>query len=97
MKQGIDNQPVGKVQWVDRNELNANDYNPNFVAPPELELLKTSIIEDGKEISYSYHRKVLTPDMDISSESDEIKALAGAIWTDAVKKAWLHKLKANEE
>ena len=48
---------------------------------------KTSIIEDGKEISYSYHRKVLTPDMDISSESDEIKALAGAIWTDAVKES----------
>ena len=47
MKQGIDNQPVGKVKWVDRNELNANDYNPNFVAPPELELLKTSIMEDG--------------------------------------------------
>ena len=47
MKQGIDNQPVGKVQWVDRNTLNANDYNPNFVAPPELQLLKTSIIEDG--------------------------------------------------
>jgi hypothetical protein len=58
---------------------------------------KTSIIEDGKEISYSYHRKVLTPDMDISSESDEIKALSGAIWTDAVKKAWSDKLKADEE
>ena len=58
---------------------------------------KTSIMEDNAEISYKYHRKVLTPDMDISSESDEIKALAGAIWTDAVKKAWLHKLKANEE
>ena len=49
---------------------------------------KTSIMEDGKELSFSYHRKVLTPDMDISSESDEIKALAGAIWTDAVKKAY---------
>jgi len=58
---------------------------------------KTSIMEDGKEISYSYHRKVLTPDMDISSESDEIKALAGAIWTDAIKKAWSDKLKADEE
>jgi len=52
---------------------------------------KTSIMEDGKELSFSYHRKVLTPDMDVSSESDEIKALAGAIWTDAVKKAWSDK------
>ena len=58
---------------------------------------KTSIIEDGKEISYSYHRKVLTPDMDISSESDEIKALAGAIWTDAIKKAWSDKLKEDSK
>ena len=58
---------------------------------------KTSIMEDGKELSYSYHRKVLSPDMDISSESDEIKSLAGAIWTDAVKKAWSDKLKADEE
>ena len=47
MKQGIDKQPVNQVQWIDRNELNANDYNPNHVAPPELELLKTSIKEDG--------------------------------------------------
>jgi hypothetical protein len=58
---------------------------------------KTSIMEDGKELSYSYHRKVLTPDLDISGESAEIKALAGAIWTDAVKKAWSDKLEADKE
>ena len=55
---------------------------------------KTSIMEDGKELSFSYHRKVLTPDMDVSGESAEIKALAGAIWTDAIKKAWSDKQKA---
>ena len=49
---------------------------------------KTSIMEDNKELSYSYHRKVLTPDMDVSGESDELKALAGALWTDEVKKAY---------
>ena len=58
---------------------------------------KTSIMEDGKELSFSYHRKVLTPDMDVSGESTEIKALAGAIWTDAVKKAWSDKLEADKE
>ena len=58
---------------------------------------KTSIMEDGKELSFSYHRKVLTPDMDVSGESAEIKALAGAIWTDAVKKAWSDKLEADKE
>ena len=52
---------------------------------------KTSIMEDGSEISYKYHRKVLTPDMDVSGESAEIQALAGALWTDEVKKAWSDK------
>ena len=58
---------------------------------------KTSIMEDGKELSYSYHRRVLTPDMDVSSESDEIKGMANTLWTDAVKKAWDDKLKADKE
>jgi len=58
---------------------------------------KTSIMEDGKELSFSYHRKVLSPDMDVSGESAEIKALAGAIWTDAVKKAWSDKLEADKD
>lgn len=42
-----ENQPVEKVVWVDRNLLKPNDYNPNAVAPPELRLLKISILEDG--------------------------------------------------
>ena len=58
---------------------------------------KTSIMEDGKELSFSYHRRVLTPDMDVSGESAEIKALCSAIWTDAVKKAWSDKLEADKE
>ena len=52
---------------------------------------KTSIMEDGAEISYKYHRKVLTPDMDVSGESDELKALCNALWTDDIKKAWADK------
>ena len=52
------------------------------------ERAKTAIVEDGSELSYSYHRRVLTPDADVSSESDEIKGMADALWTDAVKEAW---------
>tara|TARA_R100001530_G_C4292681_1_gene148439 strand:+ start:701 stop:952 length:252 start_codon:yes stop_codon:yes gene_type:complete len=48
---------------------------------------KTAIMEDGNELSSSYHRRVLTPDMDVSGESDEIKAIA-SIWTDEIKTAW---------
>lgn len=43
----IENQPVNKVQWLHREKLRPNNYNPNAVAPPEMELLKISIIEDG--------------------------------------------------
>ena len=55
------------------------------------ERAKTSIMEDGKVISYSYNRRVLAPDADVSSESDEIKGMASALWTDAVKEAWTAK------
>ena len=55
------------------------------------ERAKTSIMEDGKELSYSYHRRVLAPDADVSSESDEIKGLTSALWTDEVKAAWAAK------
>lgn len=40
-------QPVAKVQWLHRDMLEANGYNPNKVAPPELQLLITSIMQDG--------------------------------------------------
>ena len=40
-------EPVDCVIWVDAESVVANDYNPNAVAPPEMELLKTSILADG--------------------------------------------------
>lgn len=40
-------QPVDLVQWVPIDSIEANDYNPNAVAPPEMELLELSIAEDG--------------------------------------------------
>jgi hypothetical protein len=49
---------------------------------------RTAVVEDSEELSFSYHRRVLTPDADISGESDEIKGMASALWTDEVKAAW---------
>jgi|TARA_R100000664_G_scaffold3225_1_gene7479 hypothetical protein len=49
---------------------------------------RTAIVEDGKEISFSYLRKSFAPDADISGESDELKALANSLWNDDVKKAY---------
>jgi len=40
-------EPVDCVLWVRSDDVTANDYNPNSVAPPEMELLKVSILEDG--------------------------------------------------
>lgn len=39
--------PVYNVSRVHIDKVQANDYNPNKVAPPEMELLETSIWEDG--------------------------------------------------
>lgn len=39
--------PTDFVKWVKSDEVEANDYNPNSVAPPEMKLLIRSIIEDG--------------------------------------------------
>ena len=39
--------PVYNVRRVPIEKVTANDYNPNAVAPPEMELLETSIWEDG--------------------------------------------------
>lgn len=40
-------QPIDTVVWRHRDSLRPNAYNPNRVAPPELTLLKISILEDG--------------------------------------------------
>lgn len=41
------NEPVDFVRWVKNPLVHQNDYNPNSVAPPEMELLRISIDYDG--------------------------------------------------
>jgi len=41
------NHPVDYVYWEKSEQIEANEYNPNFVAPPEMKLLITSIEDDG--------------------------------------------------
>jgi ParB-like chromosome segregation protein Spo0J len=40
-------EPVDFVKWVFNDNVVSNDYNPNKVAPPEMELLEVSILNDG--------------------------------------------------
>jgi ParB-like chromosome segregation protein Spo0J len=81
-------QPVSKVEWVAPSRLRANHYNPNHVAPPELGLLKISIIEDGwtqpivarpdGEIVDGFHRYMLaTNDKEIQAMTD---GLVPVVW-----------------
>lgn len=70
-----DNQPVNHVVWVHRDNLKPNAYNPNAVAPPEMKLLKISILEDGwtqpivatrrGEIVDGFHRWTVSKDVDV--------------------------------
>ena len=50
----------------------------------------TVIKKDGKEITRSFHRYVLTPDIDLQqrSEPNEVVAVCNAVWTQEVKDAW---------
>ena len=50
----------------------------------------TVIKKDGKELTRSFERYVLSPDMDLSerSEPNEVTAICNAVWTQEVKDAW---------
>ena len=48
----------------------------------------TVIEEDGVELSRSFHRHVVAPDSDSSSESADVKAMVAQFHTDTVKAAW---------
>ena len=64
------------------------DYEIRGIGKNIQERQKTAIIEDGKELSFSYHRRVLTIGDDLSGESDEVKALSSSLWTPAVSASW---------
>lgn len=73
-------QPIANVCWYPREILRANAWNPNHVAPPELKLLRTSILEDGWtqpivvgptdeedvfEVIDGFHRWLISDDPDV--------------------------------
>jgi len=71
--------PVSHVRWVRIDEVYANDYNPNTVAQPEMELLKLSIESDGftqpvvvwqteggYEVVDGFHRHLVGMDLELS-------------------------------
>ena len=53
----------------------------------------TVIKEDGKEISRSFHRHVVSPNSDSTNESADVKAMVAQFHTDEIKKAYAEHLK----
>jgi len=62
------NEPVDFVKWIKSDNIIANDYNPNKVAPPEMELLEVSIMNDG------YTQPIVTWD---NYEKNKIEVIDG--------------------
>jgi len=56
---------------------------------------KTAVLEDGVELSSGYHRHVVQPGDDYSSESTEVQAICAAMHTDAVIAAYQASLEAS--
>jgi hypothetical protein len=54
-----------------------------------IQIRQATIIErDGEFVSRTFHRWVLTPDMDISGQEQKVKDIANAAWTPEVKAAY---------
>ena len=49
---------------------------------------KTAIIEDGKQISSTFHRHVVMPGDDYSAEDARVKAICGVTHTQSVVDAY---------
>jgi hypothetical protein len=48
----------------------------------------TRIIEDGKELTKTYHRSSLTPGQDLTGQPEKVVAIANTVWTPAVIAAY---------
>ena len=54
----------------------------------------TIVSEDGTELSRSYHRHVVMPNADLSSEDADVAAICTTVFTQAVKDAYSAHLSA---
>jgi len=44
----------------------------------------TRIVEDGNQLSSSYHRWTLTPGQDVTDQESKVQAVCNAVWTEEV-------------
>ena len=55
---------------------------------------KTAIVEDGKELSYNYHRHLIAPGQDYSAEDAKVQAICAAVHTPEAIAAYQAALEA---
>jgi hypothetical protein len=55
----------------------------------------TRIMEDGNEISKTYHRSSLAPGQDLTGVPANVVAICNVAWTEAVVAAYQAQLQAN--
>ena len=54
-----------------------------------IQVRQATIIErDGEFVSRTFHRWVLTPDMDISGQEQKVQDICNAAWTPEVRQAY---------
>ena len=54
-----------------------------------IQVRQATVVErDGQFVARTFHRWVLTPDMDISSQEQKVQDICNAAWTQEVKSAY---------
>jgi hypothetical protein len=67
---------------TERNEIDQIE----IVRDWNIQVRQATIIErNGEFVSRTFHRWVLTPDMDISDQEQKVQDIANAAWTPAVQ------------
>ena len=62
-----------------------------------IQIRTTTIVEDGTELARSYHRHVVHPGDDVTGETQEVQAIANALWTTEVIAAYQASVASSEE
>jgi DNA-binding transcriptional LysR family regulator len=56
----------------------------------------TRIVEDGKELTKTYHRSSLTPGQDLTGQPEKVAAICNVAWTPEVIAAYQAAQQANQ-
>jgi hypothetical protein len=68
---------------------NTNIDRVEVISDWNIQVRQATVIEkDGVQVARTFHRWVLTPDMDISDQEQKVQDIANAAWTPEVRQAY---------